>query len=300
MPAQFYLFIEVFNVSIYQTSLFGDLAKTGGGLFSGVVRGLSGKLGGVVSGALGGGVLGSIAGGIIDYGTNAALSSVQHKLDELGYKADREFDKLMTTSFDKLGIGAYENGQPNDQGLLFAGGLSLKDMQQIVDETNTNALSRKNFYVLEISDGLSSQPVQGTQAHLSKFNLFVQSLDLNPVEISGDVHLIGSASLNMPQQNNLTEMNLTILDDINGTIKRWARQKLAFTTPSDGTVMPSIYRTFSVRIIYGTNKALKDYYNERYTMELASYNTQLARTEQGLEEVTLRFVQESTFMPTRY
>ena len=144
---------------------------------------------------------------------------------------------------------------------------------------------------MEISDGLSSQPVQGTQAHLSKFNLFVQSLDLNPVEISGDVHLIGSASLNMPQQNNLTEMNLTILDDINGTIKRWARQKLAFTTPSDGTVMPSIYRT---------NKALKDYYNERYTMELASYNTQLARTEQGLEEITLRFVQESTFMPTRY
>lgn len=287
-------------MSIYQTSLFGDLAKTGGGLLTGVTSGLSGKLGGAVSKALGGGVIGSLAAGAINYGTNTAMSSVVQKLDKLGNKADRKFDKLLSTSFRELGISAFENGQPSDSGLLFAGGLSMKDMQQIVEAADSKTLSRKNFYVLEISDGLNGQPVEGLQPHLSKFNLFTQSLDLNPIDINGDVHLFGSASMNMPQQNNLTEMNLVILDDISGTIKQWARQKLAFTAPSDGTVMPAIYRTFSVRIIYGTNKALDDYYNERYTMELASSNVQLARTEQGLEEISLRFTQESTFMPTRY
>lgn len=285
-------------MSIYQTSLFGDLAKTAGGLLGGVAGGLAGKLGSTVSNALGGGVLGSLAAGAINYGTNAAMTSVVQKLDKLGNKADRKFDKLVSTSLNELGISVYENGQPSDQALLFAGGLSLKDMQQIVETTDSKTLSRKNFYVLEISDGLSGQPVEGVQPHLSKFNLFVQSLDLNPIDISGDVHLIGSASMNIPQQNNLTEMNLTILDDINGTIKQWARQKLAYSTPSDGTVMPPIYRIFSVRIIYGTNKALEDYYNERYTMELASSSVQLTRTEQALEELSLRFVQESTFMPT--
>jgi hypothetical protein len=287
-------------MSIYQTSLFGDLAKTAGGLLSGVASGLSGKLGGAVSKAIGGGALGSLAAGAINYGSNAAMSSVVQKLDKLGNKADRKFDKLVSTSFKELGISAFENGQPSDQGLLFAGGLSMKDMQQIVEATDGKTLARKNFYVLEISDGLSGQPVEGVQPHLSKFNLFTQSLDLNPIDISGDVHLLGSASMNIPQQNNLTEMNLVVLDDINGTIKQWARQKLAYTTPSDGTVMPAIYRTFSVRIIYGTNKALDDYYNERYTMELASSNVQLTRTEQALEEISLRFTQESTFMPTRY
>jgi len=287
-------------MSIYQTSLFGDLAQTAGGLLGGVAGGLAGKLGSTVSNALGGGALGSLAAGAINYGTNAAMTSVVQKLDKLGNKADRKFDKLVSTTFQDLGISAYENGQPSDQALLFAGGLSMKDMQQIVEAADSKTLSRKNFYVLEISDGLSGQPVEGVQPHLSKFNLFVQSLDLNPIDISGDVHLLGSASMNMPQQNNLTEMNLIVLDDISGTIKQWARQKLAYTAPSDGTVMPAVYRTFSVKIIYGTNKALEDYYNERYTMELASTSVQLTRTEQALEELSLRFVQESTFMPTRF
>lgn len=287
-------------MSIYQTSLFTGLAQSASGMLGSIAGGLGGALGNAVSGALGGGALGSLAAGAINYGTNMAMEAAARKLSKLGYKADRHTDNLLSTTFDKLGLSVFENGQPDANALLFAGGLSMKEIQQIIESANTETLSRKNFYVLEINDGTNDDAVHDVQPHLSRFNLFTQTLDLNPIEITGEQQQVGAAMFNVPTQSGLTEMNLTVLDDMFGTIKQWCKMKEAFTTPSDGTVMPAVYRTFSVRIIYSTNKAYEDYYNEKYTMELAGTQYQLARTEQGLEEISMRFIQESTFMPTRY
>lgn len=287
-------------MSIYQTSLFSGLTQSATGLLGGVANGLSSALGNTLSNALGGGAVGSLGSGALNYATNQAMNTVAQKLNKAGYKTDRKIDKLLGTSFNELGISAWADSNADASPLLFAGGLSMKEIKQIIEAANTETLARKNFYVLEINDGSHDETVSGSPAHLSRFNLLTQSLDLNPIDISGEPHQIGSAVFNMPTQNGLTELSLTVVDDMFGTIKEWAKRKEAYSTPSDGTVMPAVYRTFAVRIIYGTNKAYKDYYNERYTMELTSTSCQLARTEQGLEEITMRFTQESTFMPVRF
>ena len=287
-------------MSIYQPSVFSGLAQTGSGILGSVGSGLAGALGNAVAGALGGGVVGSIANGAINYGANIAIGKVAQNINNLGFKADQRLEQFLTTNLTDLGLGAYGSSNADNNALLFAGGLSLKEMRQIIELADGKNLSHSNFFLLEISDPYGNGATEGIQPHLSKFNLFTQSLDLNPIETTGDPIQIGSATVNIPTQSGLTEMNLTVLDDRYGTIKRWAKQKQAMSTPSDGSVMPAVYRTFAVRIIYGTNKAYDDFYNERYTMELAGTQIQLSRTDQGLETISIRLTQESTFMPTRY
>lgn len=287
-------------MSIYQPSVFSGLAQTGSGILGSVGSGLAGALGGAVSNALGGGVVGSIANGAINYGANLAIGKLAQNINNLGFEADQSLDRFLTTNLTDIGLGAYGSSSADNNALLFAGGLSLKEMRQIIELADGKNLARSNFFLLEISEPYASDATAGTQPHLNKFNLFTQTLDLNPIEITADPIQIGSATLNSPTQSGLTEMNLTVLDDRYGTIKRWAKQKQAMAMPSDGTVMPVVYRTFSVRVIYGTNKAYEGFYNEKYVMELAGTQIQLSRTEQGLENIAIRLVQESTFMPTRF
>lgn len=292
-------------MSIYQPSLLSSVTSTAGGLLSSVLGGttnaLTDKAASVLGSKLGGGLAGTVAGSLAGAAINMASTEVNKRvnsvLQNVGYRLDEKLNGAAESALSALGLSNFGHDRYSRDDLHFAGGLSLDDMKQIIDATNADNLSRKNFYVLQINDRTGQSPTEGADGNRSLFNLFTTNLSFNPFEISAEQMQIGAGTANIPNQSGLTEMTLTVYDDLAGTIKDWAKQKHLLQTPSDGTVLPPYYHCFDVRVIYGSNKAYKDYYSETYTMMVAGIQADLDRSATELEQVQLRFVQESTFMP---
>lgn len=292
-------------MSIYQPSLFSGVTSTAGGLLSGVIGGatnaLTGQAAAAITGKFGGGLASTVAGNLAGAAINMASTEVNKRanavMQNIGYRIDEKLNNAAESALSALGLSNFGHQRASADDLHFAGGLSLDDMKQIIEETNADNLSRKNFYVLQINDRTGQAPTEGADGNRSLFNLFTTNLSFNPFEISAEQIQLGAGTMNVPTQSGLTEMTLTVYDNMAGVIKDWAKQKHLLQTPSDGTVMPPYYHCFDVRVIYGTNKAYKNYYDETYTMMIAGIQTDLDRTSEQLEQVQLRFVQESTFMP---
>lgn len=293
-------------MSIYQPSLFSNITTTASGLLSGVIGSATTALGGAATQAINGKVSGALSQTVAGNLANAAIGMAATEINKranaaiqnLGYQVDETINQSAGKVLSALGLSNFGHQDRSDQDLHFAGGLSLNDMKQIIEETRADELSRKNFYVLQINDRSGQAPTEGSDGNRSLFNLFTTNLSFNPIEISAEQIQIGSGTMNIPTQNGLTEMTLSVYDTMTGIIKDWAKRKALYQTPSDGTVMPPYYHCFDVKVIYGTNKAYKQFYNETYTMMIAGTQSDLDRSEEALEQVSLRFVQESTFMPT--
>lgn len=288
-------------MSIYKpspvSSAVGGLTSLGGSLLGGLGQGL----GQGVAGVLGDSALGKFG----SQAANAAIGLATHEVSKRissaaqnwAYDVDQKIENGARKGLSGLGLNAFDNQRQKHDALLFAGGLSLVDMKQIIDEVQADTLARKNFYVLQINDRSGQGPVEGADGNRSLFNLFTTQLSVNAFDIGGETIQIGSGELDVVNTSARSELNLTVLDTADGIIKDWATRKASYTAPSNGTVMPPYYYLFDVRIVYGTNVAYKQFYDQVYTMRVASMQNDVSRSEQGLEEVPLRFVQSDTFMP---
>lgn len=288
-------------MSIYKpspvSSAVGGLSSLGGSLLGGLGQGL----GQGVAGLLGDSALGKfgsqVAGAAIGMATNEASKRISSAAQTWASGVDQKLEDGARDVLGGLGLNIFGNQSANRDALLFAGGLSLSDMKHIIDEVQADTLSRKNFYVLQINDRSGRGPVEGADGNRSLFNLFTTQLSVNAFDIGGETVQIGSGELDVINTSARSELNLTVMDTADGIIKEWATRKASYTTPSNGTVMPPYYYLFDVRIVYGTNIAYKQFYDQVYTMRVAGMQNDLGRSEQGLEEVPLRFVQSDTFMP---
>lgn len=212
------------------------------------------------------------------------------------HRADEKLAHIARKGLKTFGLNAFNNESAVRDSMRHAGNLSMYNIWENYHNTNPDLLSRKNFYILEVNDRSDRAPTNNGHKH-SMFNLLATSLSFNSFDISGESVQVGAIELDKLSASTRTTMNLTMLDDEFGTIKRWAEHKSQTMASSDGTFMPPSYYVFDVRVVFSTNVALSDYYEQIYTMRVQSMPHELSRTDQGLEEIQLVFAQADTCMP---
>ena len=281
-------------MSIYSpvSSVTNAAMSFAGSLLGGISNRLGASLGNSLGGRLGAAALGQVG--------NAVSRRVAGVIEPLANKADAWLNTQFNKMLGQVGLNLFSNDVSLSDGALnIAGGLSFKDMWQIVQQTDAYTLSRKNFYVLEINDRSYQSPTAKDGKH-SLFNLLTTNLSFMPITINSEAVQIGSVEIDKLQSSARTEMSLTCLDDQFGTIKNWAKGRAAATAPSDGTFSIPFLYLFDVKVIFGTNVENSAFYNETYTMRLSEMSHELSRSGQALEEVTLKFTQWDTCMPSMF
>lgn len=273
-----------------------SVSKRAIGVAGSVLGGIGNSIGSAIGNKIGNGVVGNVIQTGIGIATSEVTRRATNKLMDVAYKADEKVSKSLRKGLKTFGLNAFDNEYIGRNALHHAGNLSFQDMFEIYKHTNPDELSRKNFYLLEVNDRSGNAPTSNGHKY-SQFNLLATSLSFNSFEISGEAVPIGAAELDKPTENARTTMTLTMLDDKFGTIKKWAEQKSQMVSASDGTFMPPAYYVFEVRVVFGTNVSDQRFYEQIYTMRIQSMAHELARTEQGLEELQLTFVQADTCMP---
>lgn len=150
---------------------------------------------------------------------------------------------------------------------------------------------RKNHYIVQMESNLTGD-------FSEKINLFVTDTDLNPMNISGEKQRVGGAFVDTPTGAEATEIRMTTMDDSEGTIKRWFEQHCSAVVGSDGTFgVPARY-AITIRVLHGVvdgEDVTKAFVNKGL-YRAASYEVQLSRREQAMQEVTLTFSQIDSFM----
>lgn len=266
--------------------------SVGASVLGGVTQQFGARLGSSLAGRLGAAALGQVA--------HAASRRVAGVVEPLANQADAWLNGQFNQMLGSMGLNLFSSDvNLSDGALNIAGGLSFKDMWQTVQEIDAYTLSRKNFYVLEINDRSGQSPTAKDGRH-SLFNLLTTNLSFTPITINSEAVAIGSVELDKLQTSARTEMSLTCLDDQWGTIKNWAKGRASAVAPSDGTFAVPFLYLFDVKVIFGTNVEQSSYYNETYTMRLSEMSHELSRSGQALEEVTLKFTQWDTFMPSYF
>jgi hypothetical protein len=281
-------------MSIYSpvSSATNALMSVGGSILGGV----AGKLGAGFGSSFGG-RLGAAA---VSAATHAVSRRVAGVIQPMANKVDSWINKQYNKMMGKVGLNIFsEDVDYADGALNVAGGMAFKDMWEIVQATDAYTLSRKNFYVLEISDRSYQSPT-AKDGKYSLFHLLTTNLSFSSVTIGGEAVQLGSVEIDHLQSSARTEMTLSCYDDAMGTIKNWAKGRANATAPSDGTFgIPFLY-LFDVKVIFGTNVENSDYYNETFTMRLSDLSHELDRSSQALEVVSLKFTQWDTCMPAMF
>lgn len=150
---------------------------------------------------------------------------------------------------------------------------------------------RKNHFIVQFSSRIGGDVSD-------KLNLFITDIDLNPMNISGEKHKVGGAFVDAPTGAEATEVRVTTMDDSAGTIKRWFEQHCTAVVASDGTFgVPASY-AIKIKVLHGVvdGQAANNAFENKGLYRAASYEVQLSRREQAMQEITLTFSQLDSFM----
>lgn len=262
----------------------------GGSVLNGIIGNTVGKIGEKLG--VGGSLLNE-AGGFV---SSAVTSYATSKLMKPVAKLDDYVNQSIRKGLKVFGLNAFDNEKRNGETIHYTGNLSVSQLLENYQATNADRLSRKNFFLLEVNDKSGYAPTSNGE-RLSMFNLFCTDLSFQSFDIQGEAVQVGSIELDKLGSSARTSMTLNVYDDEVGTIKRWVEQKALLSASSDGTFMPPSYYVFDVRVVFGTNLALENYYEQLFTMRVQTMPHELSRNEHGLEELQLTFVQVDTCMP---
>lgn len=195
----------------------------------------------------------------------------------------------------KLGSELLFNGLPNP----LLGGITPFEAAQIIQDVQSTNYAKKNLYFLEIVD--FDPRTGGAGADISgRFNLFSTAITVGPNTISGEGHQIGSAVMDSIHGTERVEIRLTSYDNAAGDIKAWFNTRANLLAKSDGTFgVPADYLV-QIRILHAaiSDDVMARFggYEERFIARPTSLETDLSRTEDGLQEIQMSFSQFDTFM----
>lgn len=289
-------------MSIYKpvSSATRGLLGISGSILSGVSNAIGNKIIGAVSSQTSNKIIQGAVNSAIQTGVSMANNEITRRVSnplmQTAQSLDTRLKNIARKGLKTFGLNAFDNQGIKHNTIPHAGGLSILDAWENYKHTNPSGLSHKNFYVLEINDRSPNAPTSNGDKH-SMFNLLTTNLQFTSIDIQGETVQLGSVEADRLSANARTVINLTVIDDKLGTIKRWCEQKAFMMASPDGTFMPPAYYCFEVRIVFGTNIADARFYEQIYTMRLQTMPHELTRQEQGLEELQLTFAQTDAFMP---
>ena len=226
---------------------------------------------------------------------NRAVNPGTQQLIGVGARAA---NNLLTGNFDALGLQALSFLPGGANAAYFAtptplfGGISPAEARGIYDQIQSTKLGRKNLFLVQVSS-----PLFGDIS--SVFNLFATELDYSPYPVSGEKIKIGAAHIDSVNSSDPTELRITTMDDIYGTLKQWFAGQATRCAAQDGTVgVPADYAII-ITVLHSfitEDSGSAGYQNIGY-YRAANIDTSLSRRDNGLEELQMTFAQLDTFMP---
>ena len=174
---------------------------------------------------------------------------------------------------------------------VLTGGITLKNYAKIMDEFMAIDLARRNLFMFS-----AVNLATGTAPEM---NMLVQSVSYSPFTVRGDAIQIGAGSMDNVTGVEPVQMTVQTLDDVGGSVKTWFKNLKRQMAPGDGTVgLPLDYLIrVSVTHAFASNRA-KDAgraYIDSYVMRPNAIEFEGDRRDDGLQEITLSFVEFDTF-----
>lgn len=222
------------------------------------------------------------------------------------------------------------------------GGLSLWQAQRMHEEQNSARVARRNLFFIRMTDtnpppgsymngggnsefsisriggglidraatvvgNVISNAVQGATG-ISIGRTAMETFDMLAVDVSYGIHVqgdhaqIGSTFIDQPSSLQPDEMQLVMMDDEAGTIKRWFEGKLKQVAHQDGTVgLPAEYLV-DIEIVHAIPSDQIITFDLAYTkvmrMRAASVQVEQSRRDPAVAEIQLVFAQFDPFMGT--
>jgi hypothetical protein len=234
------------------------------------------------------GKLAPSASGVLDKALRGDLTGAA--FDAINNVSGNAISKLLTGG---LSGDVLFNGLPNP----LLGGITPFEAAQIVTEIASTNYAKKNLYFIEITDYASPADNQNASG---LFNMFCTGVQLTPPHIVGEAHGIGAGSMDSVTGMERGEVRLTTYDDAYGQIKRWFNKRKSLVVHPDGTFgLPAEY-LLKLRLLHAAVNdqvmAMFGGYEETYIIRPVSMETDLSRSEDGLQEIQLSFVQFDTYM----
>jgi hypothetical protein len=228
------------------------------------------------------------ASGVLDKALRGDLTGAA--FDTVNKLTGNAISKLLTG--DLTGDIAF-NALPNP----LLGGITPFEAAQMVTEIASTNYAKKNLYFIEITDYASPADDQNASGLL---NMFCTSVSIGGGNVLGEAHGIGSAQMDILNGGERDEIRLTTYDDAYGQVKRWFNRRRSFAIHADGTFgLPTDY-LLRIRILHAAVNdqvmAMFGGYEESYIVRPVSLETELSRTEDGLQEIQMSFSQFDTFM----
>jgi len=173
------------------------------------------------------------------------------------------------------------------------GGVTLDEARKIHQMSVTRPWARKNLFHVTVESPLA---ISSANIKTNLFNIFCIGVDYSPITLTGEKRNIGTAVADILKTTEAIELRLTTLDDTAGTLKSWFANLSALAAPSDGTVnVPADFATrFTIRHAFIDGERG---YPDKALFRPGSLEISLSRADQGMQELTMSFVQIDTFMP---
>lgn len=175
------------------------------------------------------------------------------------------------------------------------GGLSPTDAKKIYDEMRSERLAKQNLWLLEVTSNLSG----GVYNIPSRFNLLATGVEYSPFMTEGDVVKVGSSNVGLVESSGPVELQITTLDDQNGSLKRWFALHHAAATARDGTVGEPGKYAITIRIVHSFVEENDSAYEDIGIFRPENLSVSLSRSDDAMAELQMTFVQLDTFMGVR-
>lgn len=177
------------------------------------------------------------------------------------------------------------------------GGVTLDEAARIGAEIQATNYARKNLWHIEIGSVYPGSDAEGVS---HAFNLFATDVSYTPWSITSEAKPIGMTSIDTVTGSERVEIRVTTYDDTQGTIKRWFDAQCAKVAHKDGTVGLPAEFLFKITITQAATNpsggALFGSYGETYKVRASSTDTELARGENGLQQIQMVFTEFDPFM----
>ena len=182
--------------------------------------------------------------------------------------------------------------------LSLLGGVTLERVRQMHEMVRDARVARKNLWFVRLTETVTPGP--GASGIGGVLDLLALDVSYSPCTLVGEKTNIGAAVVDRLSGIESVELNMTVMDDEAGTIKRWFEAKCRQAAHSDGTFGVPLDYCVDIEIVHAV--AADDVrtkvrpYTSHFTMRPQSMQLDLSRREQALQELVLVFTEGDSFM----
>lgn len=167
--------------------------------------------------------------------------------------------------------------------------LTMGELRRLFEQAMGRELAKKNLWCVSV------QPFSELSI-LPNFNLYALALNYNGVSLSPESVNVGSGFFHPPSAADPVRIQMTVYDEREGFIKRWAEEVKGLEAHPDGTFGLPIEYAMQIAITHASAQIGEDGMVERFfNVKLESCEVDLDRSAEEFEVLQLSFIQDDSF-----